>query len=115
MKGDTKLASRLRKMVGVQGKVEQYTLPKYNTKATAKEIILGKQEALKAAMTRSEEEGLVFWTLENEKVGSAVVWKEGGKWMEERSYLRKKKEVFDAKVYAIMRAIRKATEIDNNE
>lgn len=83
----------------------------------AKAIVLRKKEAIKEAMVR--EEGLIFWTdgsrLENGKVGSAVVWKEGEQWKEERSYLGKKKEVFDAEVYAIMRAMRKATEIDNNE
>jgi hypothetical protein len=57
--------------------VEQYTLPEYNTKATAKELILEKQGALQVAITRSEEEVLVIWTdgsrLEHEKVGSTVV------------------------------------------
>lgn len=75
----------------------------------AKAIVLRKKEAIKEAMVR--EEGLIFWTdgsrLDNGKVGSAVVWKEGEEWKEERSYLGKKKEVFEAEVYAIMRAMRK--------
>jgi ribonuclease HI len=107
----------LRRVIAVIGKLEPNTLPKCNTKAMAKMIILGKKEALKAAMMR--EEGLVIWMyesrLEDGRVGDAVVWKEGEEWKEERSYLGKKKEVFDAEVYAMLRARWKAMEIDNIE
>jgi hypothetical protein len=44
-----------------------------------------------------------------------VVWKEGQVWKEKKSYLGKKKEVFDAKVYAILRALWKAVESCENE
>jgi hypothetical protein len=68
---------------------------------------LDKKEALKFAETR--EEGVIFWTngsrLENKQVGIAVVWKEGQRWKEEKSYLGKKKEVFDTEVYVILRAL----------
>jgi hypothetical protein len=41
-----------------------------------------------------------------------VVWKEGEEnWEAERHYLGKKKEVFNAEVYAIARGLRKAAEI----
>jgi ribonuclease HI len=117
MLGESKLARRLRKSIGIEGRGEQNTLPEFEAQANAKVDILDKKEALKYAHTR--EEGLILWTdgsrLKNKQVGSAVVWKEGEEWREEKSYLGKKKEVFDAEVYAILRALRKAVEISNKQ
>lgn len=45
MKGDTPLATRLRQFIGVEGKVEQCTVPEFNTKANTKVFMLEKKEA----------------------------------------------------------------------
>jgi ribonuclease HI len=115
--GESKLAGRLRNAIGIKGRGEQNTLSRDNLRADAKVFILDKKQALKFAHTRDE--GLILWTdgsrLENKRVGSAVVWQERGEWKEEGSYLGKRKEVFDAEVYAILRALRKAVDKVENE
>jgi hypothetical protein len=78
MVGNSRLAKRLRESIGIEGRGEQNTLPEFELQADAKVYILDKEKALKYAHTR--EEGLILWTdgsrLENEQVGSAMVWKE---------------------------------------
>jgi hypothetical protein len=60
LEGESRLATRLRKDIGVEGKRETKFLPNYPQEAYAKVYILGKKEALKAAHTTSE--GLILWT-----------------------------------------------------
>ena len=51
-----------------------------------------------------------MWTggsrLESGKVGAAVAWREDGGWTERSTYQGTNKEVFDAEVFAILRAVR---------
>ena len=69
-----------------------------------------KEEALRVAKEWSEEDQEnTVWTdgsrLENEAVGAAVAFKQEGGWKTEGTYLGKNKEVFDAEVFAIGRAL----------
>jgi len=61
---------------------ERTTLPKEKRSLKGKVIIQDEEQALKEA--KLEREGLVLWTdgsrKEDERVGCAVVWKEGGFW-----------------------------------
>jgi hypothetical protein len=114
VEGESTLAVRLRKDLGVEGKREMNFLPINPQKAKAKVYVLEKKEALKVAQITDE--GLILWMdgsrLEDGRVECAVVWKEGEeKWEAERHYLGKKKEVFDIEVYAIKRGLRKAAEM----
>jgi ribonuclease HI len=110
---NSQLATRLKKSIGIEGRGEQNTILEFALRADAKLYKLYKKEAL--IIMEIREEGPIYWPdrarLENEHVGSAVVWKEGQEWKEEKSYLGKKKEVFDAEVYAILRALWKAVDI----
>jgi hypothetical protein len=76
--GNSKLEVRLRKSIGIEGRGEQNTLPEFETQADATVYIMDRKDALKCVHTGAE--GLIFRTngfrLENEQVGSAVVWKE---------------------------------------
>ena len=51
-----------------------------------------------------------MWTggsrLQSGKVGAAVAWREDGGWTGRSTYLGTNKEVFDAEVFAILRAVR---------
>ena len=69
-----------------------------------------KEEALETAKKWSEEDqNDTVWTdgsrLENGSVGAAVAFKEGGNWKEEGTFLGGNKEVFDAEIFAIGRAL----------
>ena len=69
-----------------------------------------KEDVLRTAREWSEEDQKnTFWTdgsrLENRAVGAAVAFKEEGGWKREGTYLGKNKEVFDAEVFAIGRAL----------
>jgi len=59
---------------------------------------------------KKERCGLVLWTdgarKEDEWVGCAVVWKEGGRWNKRRTHLGRQKEVFDAEMYAMSEAMK---------
>jgi hypothetical protein len=94
---------KLKRCLGVNGKVEENTLLEYVLKAEAKIEILDKKNALKEVHVPKDQ--LVYWTdgsrLDDMRVGCAVVWKEGNEWRNERYHLRTKKEVYDTKCYAI--------------
>jgi hypothetical protein len=114
VEGESTLAVRLRKDLGIKGKRETNFLPINPQKAEARVYILGKKNALKVAQTTDK--GLILWMdgsrLEHGRVWCAVVWKWGEeKWEGERHYLGQKKEVFDAEVYTIERGLQKAAEM----
>ena len=74
-----------------------------------------KEDALKRAKEWTEEDQRdTVWTdgsrLENERVGAAIAFKREGTWKELGVYLGKNKEVFDAELFAISRALK---EIDS--
>ena len=72
-------------------------------------IVENKEEALRAAKEWEDQSGTI-WTdgsrLEDGAVGAALAFKDGGRWVKRGTYLGKNKEVFDAEVFAIMRAVR---------
>jgi ribonuclease HI len=75
VEGESTLAVRLRKDLGVEGKRETNFLPINPQRAEAKVYVLEKKEALKVAQITDE--GLILWTdgsrLEDGRVGCAVV------------------------------------------
>jgi len=75
-------------------------------------IIQEEEQALKEA--KLERDGLVLWTdgsgKEDEWVGCAVVWEEGGRWNKRRTHLGQQKEVFDVEMYAMSEAMKIADE-----
>ena len=70
-------------------------------------VFVESKDALKAAMECTGQQG-VMWTdgprLESGAVGAAVAYRDGERWVKRGTYLGKNKEVFDAEVYAILRA-----------
>ena len=57
-----------------------------------------------------QDQSNTIWTngprLENGAVGAAVAFRKEGRWVKRGAYLGKNKEVFDAEIFAIMRAVR---------
>jgi hypothetical protein len=112
VEGESTLAVRLKKDLGVEVKRETNFLPINPQRAYVKVYVMEKKEALK--VTQITDEGLILCTdesrLEDSRVGCAVVSKEGEEnWEAKRHYLGRKKEVFNADVYAIERGLQKAT------
>jgi len=92
---------------------ERTTLPTERSCLTGKVINQDEEQALKEA--KLEREGLVLWTdgarKEDEWVGCAVVWEEGGRWNKRRTHLGRQKEAFDAEMYAMSEAMKVADEM----
>jgi len=92
---------------------ERTTLPKERRCLKGKVIIQDEKQALSEA--KLERDGLVFWTdgsrKEDEWVGCAVVWEEGGRWRKRRVHLGRQKEAFDAEMYAMSEAMKIADEM----
>jgi ribonuclease HI len=92
---------------------EGTTLSEVKKRLKGQVIIQDEEQALEEA--RKERDGLVFWTdgsrKEDEWVGCAVVWKEGGRWNKRRVHLGRQKEAFDAEMYAMSEAVKIADEI----
>ena len=92
---------------------ERTTLPTEKRRLKGEVIIQDEKQALKEA--KAEREGLVFWTdgarKEDEWVGCAVVWEEGGRWNKRRIHLGRQKEAFDAEMYAMSEAMKVADEM----
>jgi len=88
------------------------TLPTEKRCLKGKVIIHDEEQALKEA--KLEREGLVLWTdgsrKEDEWVGCAVVWEEGGRWNKRRTHLGRQKEAFDAEMYVMSEAMKVADE-----
>jgi len=95
---------------------ERMTLPTEKRCLKGTVIIQEEEQALKEA--KLERDGLVLWTdgarKEDEWVGCAVVWKEGG-FLEKkrRVHLGRQKEAFDAEMYAMSEAMKIADEISS--
>ena len=72
-------------------------------------IVEQKEDTLRVAQEWRDLERTV-WTdgsrLEDGRVGAAWAWWQGGEWRGDGSFLGTNKEVFDAEVYALLRAIR---------
>jgi len=92
---------------------ERTTLPTEERCLKGKVIIQDEEQAL--AEVKLERDGLVFWTdgskKEDEWVGCAVVWKEGGRWKKKRGHLGRQKEAFNAEMYAMSEAMKIADEM----
>jgi len=88
------------------------TLPTEKRRLKGKVIIQEAEQALEEA--KLERDGLVLWTdglrKEDEWVGCAVVWEEGGRWNKRRTHLGRQKEAFDAEMYAMSEAMKIADE-----
>ena len=71
-------------------------------------VVDSKQEALKTAREWTDQERTV-WTdgsrLDSGRIGAAWAWQHRGEWREEGIFLGTNKEVFDAEVFAIHRAV----------
>ena len=71
-------------------------------------VVDSKEEALGTAREWTDQERTV-WTdgsrLKSGRVGAAWAWQQGGEWREEGIFLGTNKEVFDAEVFAIHRAV----------
>jgi len=92
---------------------EGTTLPEVKKRLQGQVIIQDEEQALEEA--KKERDGLVLWTdgsrKEDEWVGCAVVWEEGGRWNKRRVHLGRQKEAFDAEMYAMSEAVKIADEI----
>jgi len=91
---------------------ERTTLSTEQRRLKGKVIIQDEEQAMEEA--KVEREGLVLWTdgsrKEDEWVGCAVVWEEGGRWNKRRTHLGRQKEAFDAEMYAMSEAMKIADE-----
>jgi ribonuclease HI len=92
---------------------EGTTLPEIKKRLKGQVIIQDEEQALEEA--KKERDSLVLWTdgsrKEDEWVGCAVVWEEGGRWNKRRVHLGRQKEAFDAEMYAMSEAVKIADEI----
>jgi ribonuclease HI len=83
------------------------TLPEVKKRLKGQVIIQDEEKALEEA--RKERDGFVLWTdgsrKEDEWVGCAVVWQEGGRWNKRRVHLGRQKEAFDADMNAMSEAV----------
>jgi ribonuclease HI len=92
---------------------EGTTLPEVKKRLQGQVIIQDEEQALEEV--KKERDGLVMWTdgsrKEDEWVGCAVVWEEGGRWNKGRVHLCRQKEAFDAEMYAMSEAVKIVDEI----
>jgi len=92
---------------------ERTTLPTEKRRLKGEVIIHYEEQAVVEA--KLERDGLVLWTYglrkEDEWVGCAVVWKEGGRWNKRRTHLGRQKEAFDAEMYAMWDEMKIADEM----
>jgi len=91
---------------------ERMTLSTEKRRLKGEVIIQDEEQAVKEA--KDERGGLVLWTdgarKEDQWVGCAVVWKEEGRWNKRRTHLGRRKEAFDAEMYAMSEAMKIADE-----
>ena len=108
---NSELTARVRRRCGLKrGEAAEVQVWEEFQELRAEVYVEKKEDALRTAREWSEEDQRnTVWTdgsrLENEAVGAAVAFKEKGDWKREGTYLGRNKEVFDAEVFAIGRAL----------
>lgn len=99
--------------------VEPVNLPKTDAGFEGKVVIESPKRALEKA--KEEGEGLILWTdgskLDQGRVGAAVCWKDGARnqWKDQTVFLGKNKEVLDAELWAILKALEVALKMLNEK
>lgn len=94
--------------------VERVT-PRRNTKTKGIIIAQPKEIARRTALEWDETTSLTLWTdgsrLDEGRVGSGVAWKEGNEHVGKSYHLGIRKEVFDAELFAVMEAVKRASKM----
>ena len=115
---NSELTARIRRRCGLKrGETAEIQKWEQFRVMRAEVFVDKKEEALERAKSwPDEDQENTVWAdgsrLENRAVGAAVAYRRGGSWKTEGVYLGKNKEVFDAEVYAIGRALEVLNERD---